>query len=154
MIQRIQTVFLLLSIALISSMFLMPIGEVAVDNHVYIYDYHGFSEETSNGLHLLQKSYSTISFIFIIVIINIVAIFLFKNRKLQMRLALYNLILMISMTGLSVYMLYHTFGEYKQAVISFDTAIILPLIAAVLNYLAFVRIRRDEALVRSIDRIR
>lgn len=154
MIQRIQTVFLLFAIFLIGMIFWLPLGEVAVDNHIYVYDYHGFSEETANGLQLLQESYSMIMFISIIIAINLVAIFMFKNRKLQMRLAMYNLILMVAMTGLSVYMLYHNFGEYKQAVISFDYAITFPLIAAVLNYLAFVRIRRDEALVRSIDRIR
>jgi hypothetical protein len=38
--------------------------------------------------------------------------------------------------------------------VSFNIAVVFPLIAIILDYLAIRNIGKDEALVRSIDRIR
>ncbi len=92
----------------------------------------------------------------IIPLMAIVSIFMFKKRILQMRLCSYNIILMIfqilSMVG------YFYFATTIQETEEYTKQILLvfalPLVNIILTYLAIRAIGKDEALVRSLDRLR
>ena len=90
-------------------------------------------------------------------ILPLITIFLFKNRMLQIRLCAVELILLI---GAQIFMaIYYYLSNRMFSNLEFHTqglhiAIIFPLVALILDYLALRAIFRDEALVRSLDRIR
>lgn len=83
----------------------------------------------------------------------LIDIFLFKNRQLQMRVCGICVGLEI---GLSVMILAcgYVVADNLELPWHFDASAILPLAAAVLTYLAYRGIDDDEALIRSLNRLR
>ena len=80
--------------------------------------------------------------------IALVAIFLYKNRPLQLRLVLVNLILS------SVLLVLYFFEARNYLEGGYALSALLPLSAPVFLILAATRIRKDEKLVKSLDRLR
>jgi len=150
MIQRIQTIFLLSSISLIAVLFFYPFAEIAVGNEIFTFSIKGFVNTQTNKV--IKDIISIPTFIFIILLINIVTIFLFKKRKLQMRFSVYNIILMLGMSGILFYLAHSAFEPTPT--VEYKITILFPVIAAIFNYMAFRNIRKDELLVRAVDRIR
>ncbi len=70
-----------------------------------------------------------------------------------MRLNLFNIVLMIGYLGLNYYYI-QNFSKQLSGVVSYEITAIFPFVAAVLTYLAIRAIGKDEALIRSMDRIR
>ena len=150
MLQRIQTLFLLIALTLIASMFFMPLAEFIIDGQVYVFTYRDIGIA---GAEPLFKSYALAILLTVILILILVTIFLFKNRRLQMRLCIYNMLLNLGFYGL-FYFYYHQVVSTNQLIYSFAIASVFPLIAIILLWLAFRGIRKDEILVKSVDRIR
>ena len=152
MIQRIQSIYLIVVTILLGTMFIYPLAELlSVDGQLFIYNYNGLSIEGEEGLYLLTVP--PIILLGILVGISFVTIFLYKKRVLQMRLNSFNIILMIGYLGLNYYYI-QNFSKQLEGVISYQIAAIFPFIAAILTYLAIRAIGKDEALIRSMDRIR
>ena len=152
MIQRIQSLYLLAVAALMAAAVFTPLAYFAAG--VEEYKLYAFS------LQGAQESYSTIYMGVIVTlaaIIPAVNIFLFKNRLLQIRLCAVELMLLV---GSAIFMaIYYflsnrMFSQLEFSAHGFHIAIIFPLIALVLDYLALRAIFRDEMLVKSLDRIR
>ena len=138
MIQRIQTLFLLLASGLIISLFFSKIysnsaGEVLL----YVKDY------TSLVLTLVSS------------VLGITTIFNFKKRIFQIRLCNLNSLILIGFQSylLIKYLKSSTFfAEADGTYLSFT--IIFPIVAAILNFLAMRYIARDEAMVIAASRLR
>ncbi|NSW45115.1 MAG: DUF4293 domain-containing protein [Bacteroidales bacterium] len=149
MIQRIQTLFLLIAFVLQIMMFFQPLAILQINDatfyEIYIKGYV-FNDQ-------IQYSYSLLIFNIITILLNLIIIFLYKNRILQMRFNIYNTILLIGLQGIVAYIIYET-AHQLNAEIFLQYASILPIIIAILHLLAFKYIKRDEELVRSADRIR
>ena len=152
MIQRIQTLYLLAVAVLMAAAVFTPLAYFAAG--VEEYKLYAFT------LQGAQESYSTIYMGVIVAlaaIIPFVNIFLFKNRLLQIRLCAVELMLLV---GSAIFMaIYYflsnrMFSQLEFSAHGFHIAIIFPLIALVLDYLAMRAIFRDEMLVKSLDRIR
>ena len=147
MIQRIQSVYLLISTILIGLLFLLPFAEIAKDGAMYLFNFKGVLLDgavKTNGLVIPVL-------LVIIIVLNVLAIFSYSNRGKQVRLV-WGVILMLVV--LLVAFVYFTYLAYSGAQINFKLGAVLPLIAIVLDYLAIRAINKDEALIRSIDRIR
>lgn len=88
-----------------------------------------------------------------IFLISGVTIFLYRNRKRQMKFAFGLIILQIMFIAS---LLYFAFRLITQNHASFlpDVNSILPLIMLLLSFLAWRAIRKDEEMVRSYDRLR
>lgn len=80
-------------------------------------------------------------------------IFLYKRRVVQMRVAVYVILILLGGTGLMAYYIWLVQKDL-QADWALKAAFVFPVVAAVLTYLAFRNIRKDEALVRAYERIR
>lgn len=83
-------------------------------------------------------------------------IFRYDNRLLQMKIGFGNTILFIAIVGISIYIILQI-GEpaiLPSQMGNFGFAFFSVLIAMLLNSFANRFIRRDEKLVRSVDRIR
>ncbi len=149
MIQRIQTVFLFLASGLLGSQFFLPYlqtpeGDPAralpalADGMLNPLDNPGILGLTALGA-----------------IVSLAAIFLFKNRSLQARLALTAFgvgIMLLMLTGFTIK------ATLDQVPVGgstqFALGLALPVLAIALNWLAARAIRKDESLVRSMDRLR
>ena len=154
MIQRIQSLFLLLSSALIFLIFMLPLSELLVnENLIYIFRYRGIYEIADNSEVLTIPSMPLAILFGVILIISLISIFLFKNRMLQMRLSIINIMLMLGSYGLAYYYLFIAFNELG-ADLHFSIVGTFPLISAILTYMAFRGIKKDEKLIKSLDRIR
>jgi len=147
MIQRVQTVFLIVSTILIGILFALPIAELAKDGVIYLFNCKGI---LLNGV-VKQSGFVVISIIAIILAASVFTIFDFKNRKRQIWIILLNIVFKLALVGILVF---YTYFSISGAQISLKVGMVFPLLAIVFDYLAILGVRKDEALIRSIDRIR
>ena len=154
MIQRIQTIYLFISLILISLIFWFPLSELFVDgNFQYLFLYRGIYDTTGEFDILAISSIPLATLFTIILTLNLVSIFLYKNRLLQMRISILNIILMIGSFGLMYFYVWLAETELN-AVPQYSILPILPIISAILTFIAFKAINKDQKLVKSLDRIR
>ena len=149
MIQRIQSLFFWIAFVLLIVLFSQPLAVLQLDDATF-YDIYLKGYVFNNQI---QYSVSLLIFAFIITLLNLIVIFLYKKRILQMRLTVYNSILLIGLQGVIFYTVYAT-SNNLNAEVFLQFAAILPIVISILHLLAFRYIKRDEELVRSADRIR
>ena len=149
MIQRIQTLFLLISVVLLILLFFAPLAILQLnDSTFYELFTKGYVMDNS-----IQYAYSLMTYNGLTLLLSFITIFLFKKRILQMRICIYNMILLIGLQGVIFYTIYGT-ASRLEAEVFLQYASVLPIIAAILNFIAFKYIKRDEELVKAADRIR
>jgi hypothetical protein len=152
MIQRIQSLFLLIAFILQLLMLFLPIAEYVVGNQVVIFKASGFISESTLNKNMAHSTYILV-LLCLLVLIPFVAIFLYKRRKSQMQLCIYYIIVLIGFQAVIFWFSWNTMHQL-EAVVSYKFPIIFPVVSAILSYLAFLSVRKDERLIRSIDRIR
>ena len=136
MLQRIQTVYLLLAAGVSAGLiFVFHIWITEQDIVVYAKD-----ELLYFALFLGSA------------ILSIVAIFMYKNRKSQFVMGRLNIILNFILLGFFVYQSLNISGE--TAVSEKGIGMLLPIVSIVLLALANKAIKKDEDLVKSVDRLR
>lgn len=151
MIQRIQSIFLLLVAVLMGVTVTSPLLSFQdAHNNILLLESMGIYFES-------QQAYPTWGIISIAVLIAgiaLVEIFSYKDRKKQMKMSAVNTILIL-LFYITV-AVYTYFGQRTMGAVFYkvEYGIMLPFIALVFNVLAQVRIKKDEKLVRSLDRIR
>ena len=138
MLQRMQSIWLLLAAAsaVLTLKFSFFSGN-KVDNQVKTFDY---LTATSNILILII----TIALVSGILI----DIFLYKNRKLQLRIT----VLAIIVSLLNIFLYYRQTQKFVEG--NYDLTAILSLVVPVLLILAARGIYKDQQLVKSLDRLR
>jgi hypothetical protein len=136
MIQRIQTIYLLLSAAVSSGLiFVLHLWTNSDDIPVFAKD-----EYLYLGLFLGSA------------LLSLISIFSFKNRKFQFVLGRLNIILNFILLGFFVYQLLMPPGESNIS--EKGVGIFIPILSIVLLVLANKAIKKDEDLVKSVDRLR
>lgn len=154
MIQRIQTLYLLGSLILIGLCFFVPVAEISLpggDLYTFnLFGYHIVQGITSGTVH---ETTSLLIAGILICFILLITIFLFKNRILQIRFCVYGIILPAGLTFLFFFVL-NSIKKDLNAIIYYQIAIVFPIIAGILCYLAMRAIRKDDKLVKSYDRLR
>ena len=89
------------------------------------------------------------------VLVAWISIFQFKNRLNQMKLGALNALIMASCLGLSFYIIAQNESSFSPETSgTISLGFYLPAFAMLLNILANRFIRKDEKLVKSVDRIR
>jgi drug/metabolite transporter (DMT)-like permease len=87
-------------------------------------------------------------------LIAFINIFLYKKRKAQIKTGiLISLLILFFYVTLYVYFQSYT-AKYGLTFDKVQFGLALPIIALIFNILAIVRIKKDEKLVKSLDRIR
>lgn len=149
MIQRIQSVYLLLTCALMVAAIFSPLLLIDVSGVFVKYTSFGaFSER------IIYHTWGIVSIAGICALLPLVNIFLYKKRKNQIKIA--------NITSLLIVLFYITIGVYYCSMsakfeVSLDNVqygIFLPLIALIANILATCKIKKDHNLIKSLDRIR
>jgi len=153
MIQRVQTLYLLGVLVLIALMFFFPLAEL-IDSasQTYTFIYRGIPSLTE-GEPMLFKAYPVAILLAIICLNVIVTIFSYKKRIRQIRFTVFNIFSMLGTMGLVYYSINSQANE-MQAIANYSIVNAFPLVGIVLSYLAIRNIGKDEAMIRSMDRIR
>lgn len=156
MIQRIQSLFLLLTI-IASSLFLTG-GYLDLVNSTSGYEaVAGFS-----GVYMVSPGSGNIiaSHLFPVPVISVlvpvaavVAIFLYKNRKLQKKIILFDILLELILI-ISAFILLIPLVNHNSAILKPGYRIIMPLLSLVFLVLAYLGVKKDDELVKSYDRLR
>lgn len=154
MIQRIQTVYLALA-ALLSGLLMK--GSIAkmvgAGGEDYWLAYNGIFVNDNGIAQIVERSFPLSLVIILTIILYIISIFLFRNRKLQLRLTVLTTLLNF---GSLILILFYTFyvGNRLETEYIFSIKMVFPLAGSIFGYLAFRGILKDELLVKSYDRIR
>lgn len=146
MIQRIQTLYLIIVIILLGQTFFFPFVRFIGENEIISFNTLKFE----NGEWLIPL---TILFSFILMM-TFFAIITFKKRITQVRMLVINTLLLIGSIGLIGFYVWQVHQHLPNYKIGINFTAIYPLIAIILNFMAINRIKKDEALVRSANRIR
>ncbi len=155
MIQRIQSVYLLIATIVTGSLFFLTMAEMAGTEKFYELTWRGIYQiEADQAAQLVMPAWALSILTFLGTVISFVTIFLYKKRMIQIRLCSLNLGLLLGLSAMIYYMGKSGAKELGASEVSFNWPLVLPLVAMVLVYLALRAIGKDEALVRSMNRIR
>jgi hypothetical protein len=146
MIQRIQSVYLLLVVVISALLFFIPLfyfenGAAGADVAI---TRTSFSIATNAFLLILNCAIGAIAF---------VTIFLYRKRPVQIRSCNLTMVLICILIGLLFYTADALMNGMNQRA-HYQFGSYLPLMQLVFTFLAARGIKKDEALVRSADRLR
>ncbi|WP_172282219.1 DUF4293 family protein [Chryseobacterium sp. LAM-KRS1] len=129
MLQRIQTIWIFL--AVLAAVFLFITGQdVAVFGNIPVVD----------------------SACIVLVLVGLLSVFSFKNRKRQILLNTISIIINALLIGVLAYWLLNLSGGIEFPEKGIEP--VFPLIAIICLFIANIYIRKDERLVKSVDRLR
>ena len=152
MLQRIQTVYLLIVALLMVGVLFLPLAALQSAGAAYLFDAAGV-RTLAEQPELVYPTWALFGLTAVIALIALITVFLYKKRVLQIRLSVFNAILMVGFYALFGFFVY-TFKNSTEVALTVKIALSFPLIALILNYLAIRNIGADEVLVRSLDRLR
>lgn len=160
MLQRLQTIFLLIIAVAMLILFFVPIWTKvdAATLHTYTMYAWRFQEADPMGNpgYIDFIPYVCIGTLAsIVMLIALYELFRYDNRVTQLKLGVLNGLLIIGIIGLIVYLAMQNDAQlFSDIAGHYKLGFMLPAIAMVSNFIASRLIKRDEKLVRSIDRIR
>jgi len=147
MIQRIQTVYILLAGVLTATLYKLKLADLSVNNELMEF----FAKGIFKGEDIVYNGLPLMVLIGIIAVLHFAGLFLYKKRILQIRILVFSIILLLGLFGL---FFYFTYMGFEGAKVAFKIPVAFPLIAVILDWLAIRAIGKDEALIRSLNRIR
>ena len=163
MIQRIQTIYLLLAMILMSTTLLYPLATiVAGTDEIALHALGVAGLPAEVGTVDSPIFYCLLALLVLPTLLPIVIIFLYKKRLVQIRLCISEIVLLLgslAFIGIYCYRLCDAIAaipNYQdvERVFTLGWPSIMPILAIILVGLAIRGIAKDEALVRSLDRIR
>lgn len=150
MIQRIQSLFL--ALVVLSQVLVSQFSFASFNKEGLAYTLTTSGILNSDGNPVLEDHKQLILTI-IISVLAIASVFLFKNRKLQIKattILSYVILAQVAFIGTSIYRLSSDEIESFQI----GTSSFLSVVSMILTMMASKAIKKDENLVKSVDRIR
>lgn len=112
------------------------------------------TENTEASQYLAPESLLLLILITLSVILSIGSVFLFRNRPLQKKLSLLGVLLSVSVLALEVIQVEDLRKSLAPVSGLWQFGALMPVIMMVCYILAFIGIRKDDALIKSLDRLR
>jgi hypothetical protein len=151
MIQRKQTLFILAMVACNCLLLFIPVADVIhsnVSTHVYLVPFAGSAPVSTMG------HFTAIALNFMALLLSFAVIFLYKNRKLQVQLTWFILLIWITL-GLMMWLCpFVVRSEDVQGIIMKYLTACISIPAVLSGWMAIRFIQKDIALLKSADRIR
>lgn len=147
MIQRIQSLYLLIVTGLLIATTCLPLGYFTDSTGKHPFNVFGV---VINGFH-----FSTTGLFFILLLSTTIAlatIFLFKNRVLQVRMTVFNSLLLVGYY--IAFAVFYVSLKAETGIYSWGWGLCLPLVAIILNVLIIRAVKKDELMVKAADRLR
>ena len=154
MIQRIQTLYLLIVAGLMSVTLFTRLAWFGGSGEEF--SLYAFALKDAEGGVLHSTVYLGI-LLSLSTLLPLVTLFLYKRRMLQIRLCVVEMVFLVGsalMEGIYYYLGSRVVSEMAMHSQGMRATIVLPLVCLLFVWLAVRAIFRDELLVRSVDRIR
>jgi hypothetical protein len=156
MLQRIQSLYMVIAVVASAMLFFFPVAK-------YNHDVQGTYVLFVSGLKYMIEppiivnfwlTFPMLLFTVLSILLTIVAIFIFKKRMIQLWMV--NISFLLNITLIILVFLYYTshFEKQLNTLASYQFGIFLPIVSLICLVMASRAIRKDEALVRSSDRLR
>lgn len=156
MIQRIQSVYLLLAALCAMATLFVPLATFATGAENQLISACGLAFRTCGiaaDAETLQRPWGILVCSGLSAVVSLYTIFRYKDRKQQMRFCRFGMAIQaFAVAASGTYIA--VFASKHAYTFSPNAGIALPLLAFVFLWLALRGIRKDEALVRAADRIR
>ena len=156
MIQRIQSLYLLIGIVLLALVFFLPVWSwtATAGNLYYNFSPFGVSTNDTNFSSPLWFSLLMVVSVGGALALDTWALFAFKSQARQMTLIVFAQLLIVGFYGILLWQWVTLSPDLPQGAFNPGLAILFPAIELVLSILAFRGVNRDRKLLRSADRIR
>lgn len=162
MLQRVQTIYMLASVIAILMLFLFPLATFQISEATFELTSLGLSSLTPE-VPLDEMRWSLFIVLLVMLILPLIAIFMYKKQKLQLRMLIYT-----SVVDVLFYVLYYWFEvpyceETTFALSTADNLLLsssgllpalMPLLSLFCNIMAMRGVMYDIALLSSADRLR
>lgn len=148
MLQRIQTVYLLIASVLMLAATVTPLATFYYEGNAVVFEAMGMYQDGN----ITDSTWGLFAVGAISSLLALVTVFLYKTRMLQIRLSVFNIVVMIGFYLYFGFLIFRINPELQFQKIG--VGIIMPVIAVILTYLAIRKIGADEMLVRSLNRLR
>ncbi len=144
MIQRIQSIFIFISLAACASLFILPFAE---SNKVAtpLFEDKLFNIMDNPVLIVLAS---------IGALLAVVDLLMFKNRPLQLRLGYIITIISVFLAVVAFWLMYSKASQLPEIIIEDKFGLYMPVISLISILLANRFIKKDEDLVSNMDRLR
>lgn len=155
MLQRIQSIYLLLASLALFALFLFPlVHNVYVDSKPLTIMVTGVFQDI-NGQQTHTQFFVGLTIVTAVIgLIPLVVIFLYKNRKLQISLCYSTMLVIIGYSFWMAQMAKKIMGSIEIDTHNWGIGLLLSTISLLFVLLAIKAIQRDEKLVKSADRLR
>lgn len=154
MIQRVQSIFLLIASILSSIMLLTPVSYLRTTNgETFKYYSYGF-KNFDKAFNPINGALPVLLLLTVIALMSFVGIFFYKRRNLQMTLCKITIILLVLLIVLICYnyaMVQKNFGIISPSIYNILS---LPAITILAHVFAIRGIHKDDLLLKSYDRLR
>lgn len=152
MIQRIQSIYMLVVSAL--TVFLMCSDIFTLYSKAETYEVGSLFVNGKDG-ESLYSVWPVFALLLLSAVVAFAAIFMYKSRLVQMRVNIFNMVLIL---GVCIVIAGYGFllsAKYEGMTVAPNYGVLWVLpVNLILSYLALRAIGKDEALVRSLDRLR
>lgn len=150
MLQRIQSVYILLSFILGVVGLCNPLGRFTADGEHLFDVYNLWMTSVGDKAHVLTPWVALFAILVVATTLTFLSIMLFTRRALQMRVLIFSILLLVGYYAcLGVFVYLHKDMHFSPSLFA-----ALPFACGVFDYLAFRGVLKDELLVRSLDRLR
>lgn len=152
MIQRKQTIFLLIAVILTIICLCLPLGSFTSENPIYGHQnmYNLWIVTAHDGYDC--SVWALFAILLLTCPISLIAVFMYHNRIAQSRFCMFNMLLILGWHIVYAVFILNLRDSYGQFSISYTS--VFPVISLILHFMARRAILSDEALVRAADRIR
>jgi glucan phosphoethanolaminetransferase (alkaline phosphatase superfamily) len=154
MIQRIQTIWLLLS-AFFSGLLINGgiVNFIDKSGQKFYTGFFGIYKQFDTGNELIRSSIPLAALIILISLLSLITIFLYKSRRIQRVLSLILLSLSLCLIILVTFYSYILVKNYGADLVP-GVKMVFPVLVLIAVILAYIGIIRDDRLVKSYDRLR
>lgn len=154
MIQRKQSLYLLLSIAVMAALFFINIASICGPDGIFEMRFYGIlSVADVQEAENIVVIWPLATLCVFPTLLLLIALFLFKKRPLQMRITGIAAAIQICLSAF-LNITHATIVSDLDYEWTFSVYTLLPIIGAVFSIMAYRGISDDEALVKSLDRLR
>lgn len=148
MIQRKQTLFLLLALILTVVCMSLQIATFYGDSSVEFARVYNLWITDGQGHHSFRSVQLFVA-LMLSALLSLITVFFYTKRKLQARMCILNMVLLLGW-----FVLLAVLPQTIGGIMHLEWPVLLPAISIVLIFMARKGILSDEKLVRSLDRIR
>ena len=161
MIQRVQSIFLLIAIIIPIVLIFIPLGYVDTELARYVYNSISLKEMIPDGASVIRLYYLAFC-LFMTSALSAISLFTYKNRVKQMQIVSITMIIFLITLLLILWIcpdvIFKKFfgARMEDYIFSFNTVplLIMIVVEALCLFFANRFIKKDEELVRSADRLR